>query len=137
MTQFKAIYKCGVCGNIVEVLHAAGGTLVCCGQPMNLMEPKTIDLGSEKHVPVAEDLPPSACQVKDGCKIKVGAQEHPMTDEHHIEWIEINTVDKRSGKKFLKPGEKPESDFHTRMDLAGARAYCNVHGLWEFKKEAD
>ncbi|HOX29759.1 MAG TPA: desulfoferrodoxin [Candidatus Paceibacterota bacterium] len=134
MAQFKEVYKCSICGNIVEVLHAGGGTLVCCGQPMDSMAAKTQDQGAEKHVPVAVDLPPSACQVKDGIKIKVGEAEHPMVAEHFIEWIEINTVDGKSGKKFLKPGEKPESDFYTRMDIASVRAYCNVHGLWELKK---
>jgi superoxide reductase len=137
MAQFKGIYKCAVCGNIVEVIHTGGGTLVCCGQPMNFMEAKTRDQGAEKHVPVAANLPASACQVKDGIKIKVGEAEHPMTDEHFIEWIEINTVDGKSGKKFLKPGEKPESDFYTRMDIVSVRAYCNIHGLWELKKEGN
>jgi len=134
MTQFKQIYKCAVCGNIVEVLHNGAGKLVCCGQPMDLMPAKTEDLGAEKHVPVCVDLPASTCQVKDGVKIKVGAAEHPMAADHYIEWIEIDTADGKAGKKFLKPGDKPESDFYTRMNVAGARAYCNVHGLWEMKK---
>jgi len=133
MTQFKQIYKCAVCGNIVEVLNIGVGILVCCGEPMELMAAKTEDQGAEKHLPVLENLPASACQVKDGVKIKVGAVEHPMTGEHHIEWIEIDTVDGKTGKKFLKPGEKPESDFYTRMNVIGARAYCNIHGLWEMK----
>lgn len=134
MTQFKQIYKCAVCGNIVEVLHVGAGQLVCCGQPMDLMEAKTQDQGAEKHVPVVADLPASACQVKDGVKIKIGAVEHPMTAEHHIEWIEITTADGKSGKRFLKPGDLPEADFYTRKNIIGARAYCNIHGLWEMKQ---
>jgi superoxide reductase len=137
MAQFKEIYKCAICGNVVEVLRGGAGTPACCGQPMELMVAKTLDQGTEKHLPVVEDLPPNACRVKDGCKIKIGVQEHPMTAEHHIEWIEIDTADGKSGKKFLKPGEKPESDFYTRITVVGARAYCNIHGLWEMKKEGN
>lgn len=133
MTQFKQIYKCAICGNVVEVLDAGAGTLVCCGKPMDQMVAKNQDQGAEKHLPVAEDLPASACQVKDGVKIKVGAVAHPMETGHYIEWIEIITADGKHGKKFLKPGEMPESDFFTRKNIVGARAYCNVHGLWEMK----
>ena len=133
MAQFKEIYKCAVCGNIVEVLHAGGGQLVCCGQPMGLQVAKTVDAGSEKHLPVIVELPANVCHGKDGVKIKIGAVEHPMTPEHYIEWIEIDTIDGKSGKKFLKPGDKPESEFQTRMNIVGARAYCNVHGLWEME----
>ena len=134
MTQFKQIYKCGVCGNIVEVLHTGAGQLVCCGQPMILMAAKVQDEGVEKHLPVVKDLPANMCRGKDGCKIKVGEQAHPMTQDHHIEWIEIDTADGKSGKKFLKPGDMPESDFYTRIDAVGARAYCNIHGLWEMRR---
>jgi len=131
MAQFKEIYRCAVCGNIVEVLHAGGGQLVCCGQPMQLQAAKNSDQGAEKHLPVIEELPANVCHGKDGVKIKIGAVEHPMTADHYIEWIEIDTIDGKSGKKFLKPGDKPESEFQTRMNITGARAYCNVHGLWE------
>ena len=134
MAQFREIYKCSVCGNIVEVLHAGAGQLVCCGKPMELQIAKSQDQGVEKHLPVIEELPANACRGKDGFKIKIGEQEHPMVAGHYIEWIEIITADGKAGKKFLKPGEKPESEFYTRMDVVGARAYCNVHGLWEMKK---
>jgi superoxide reductase len=133
MAQFKEIYKCAVCGNIVEVLHAGGGQLVCCGQPMELQVAKTTDQGTEKHLPVIVELPANVCHGKDGVIIKIGAVEHPMTADHYIEWIEIDTIDGKSGKKFLKHGDKPESEFQTRMNIVGARAYCNVHGLWEMK----
>jgi len=127
MTQKKQIYKCAICGNIVEVLHEGAGQLVCCGQPMNLQESKTQDQGQEKHLPVIEET-------AEGIKIKVGSVEHPMEQAHYIEWIEINTVDGKSGKKFLKPGEKPEAVFQTKSKIESARAYCNVHGLWVYKK---
>lgn len=133
MTELKQIYKCSVCGNVAEVLHAGAGELVCCGKSMDLMAAKTADEGQEKHLPVIEELAANVCRGKDGVKIKAGAQAHPMTEEHHIEWIEIAAVDGKSGKKFLKPGDAPEAEFYTRMNVAGARAYCNVHGLWEIK----
>jgi superoxide reductase len=131
MTEQKQIYKCNICGNITEVLHVGVGELVCCGQPMELLIAKKQDEGLEKHLPVIEELPANVCREKDGFKIKVGQAEHPMEENHYIEWIEINTVDGKSGKKFLKPGEKPEVDFYTRMKINSVRAYCNVHGLWK------
>lgn len=132
MTQFKQIYKCPICGNIIEVLHQGAGTLVCCGKPMELEISKYKDEGAEKHLPVIENLPPGAGGTN-GVKIKIGKIAHPMTAEHHIEWIEITTVDGKSGKKFLNPGELPEADFYTPKNILGVRAYCNIHGLWEIK----
>jgi len=131
MTALNQIYKCNICGNIVEVLHAGQGTLICCGQPMELQQEKNKDEGLEKHVPIIEDLPSTSCEVKDGVKIKIGSVEHPMEDNHYIEWIEVIAQDGKIGKKFLKPGDKPESDFYTRKQVVGARAYCNIHGLWK------
>jgi len=98
---------------------------------MELQEEKTKEEGLEKHMPVIEELPANVCQGKDGVKIKVGETEHPMEESHYIEWIEIITEEGKSGKKFLKPGEKPEVEFYTRKEVIGARAYCNVHGLWK------
>ncbi len=126
MTEKKQIYKCSICGNIVEVLHTGVGELVCCGQPMDLVQVKTQDQGQEKHLPVIEI-------VEDGIKIKIGEVEHPMEENHYIEWIEVNTADGKSGKKFLKPGDKPEAIFQTKIVIESVRAYCNVHGLWLFK----
>ena len=131
MTELKQIYKCNICGNIVEVVHSGAGELVCCGQPMELMVEKTEDEGQEKHVPIIEDLPPSSCEVKDGVKVRVGETEHPMEENHYIEWIEIIAEGDKRGKKFLKPGDKPEAEFYIRKKVIGARAYCNVHGLWK------
>lgn len=121
MTTLLDIYKCNVCGNIVEVVHASVGQLVCCGQPMELLTAKTQDVGKEKHVPVIE---------KDKkIKVKVGAVPHPMEEKHYIEWIEL-LADGRSYRTFLKPGEAPEAEFEVTAKRITAREYCNVHGLW-------
>ena len=134
MTKLNQIYKCNICGNIVEVLHTGAGELVCCGEKMLLQEENTIDDGAgEKHLPIIEELSAKVCQGKDGVKIKVGETEHPMDKDHYIEWIEIITDDGKRGKKFLQPGEKPEVEFYTRIKIIGARAYCNIHGLWEMQ----
>jgi len=98
---------------------------------MKLMKGKTQDKGQEKHVPVIEELPANVCQGKDGVIIKVGETEHPMDDDHYIEWIEIITADGKRGKKLLKPGGKSEVEFYTRKKVVGIRAYCNIHGLWK------
>ncbi len=131
MTKLKQIYKCNICGNIVEVLHTGQGELVCCGQPMELIIAKNKDEGQEKHMPVIKELPANMCSDKDGFKIKVGEIEHPMQEDHYIEWIEINTEDGKSGKRFLTPKDKPIVDFYTRKKVISIRVYCNIHGLWE------
>lgn len=125
MTKKNEIYKCNICGNIVEVLTTGAGELVCCGQPMNLMpEQHEESEGKEKHVPVIE---------RDGNKmtVKVGSVPHPMDKDHYIEWIEINMLDVgRIAKRYLKPGDTPEVEFHVRGENCKVRAYCNKHGLW-------
>ena len=123
--QFE-IYKCELCGNVIEVLFAgSGGPLSCCGQPMKLMADKAIDGAKEKHVPVIEANGA-------GCKIKVGSAPHVMEETHWIEWIEIATADGKRYKKFLKPGDAPEADFCIPVDkVVSAREYCNLHGLWK------
>ncbi len=131
MIEINQIYKCNVCGNIVEIVHVGGGALVCCGQPMELQGEKIQDEGQEKHVPIIEKMAGNVCQGSDGVSIKVGSVPHPMEDEHYIEWVEVKTSDGRVGKRFLKPGDKPEAEFNARVDILGARAYCNIHGLWK------
>jgi len=123
MTAQKQIYRCNVCGNIVEVLHAGEGELVCCGQPMELLQAKTADVGKEKHVPVIE-------AGDAGVKVKVGDVPHPMEEKHYIEWIEVIT-DGDGCRQFLKPGDKPEAEFDVRSKKVAAREYCNIHGLWK------
>ena len=123
MTELKQIYRCNVCGNIVEVLHAGVGQLVCCGQPMELLTEKTVDVGLEKHVPIIE-------KVGNKVKVKVGSVPHPMEQKHYIEWIEI-IADGRVYRKFLKPRDRPEAEFEITADKIEAREYCNIHGLWK------
>ncbi len=122
MTEKFQIYKCEVCGNIVEVLHESSGKLACCGQPMKLQKENSKGKYAKKHAPVIE-------RNKEGVSIKIGAVEHPMEKDHYIEWIEIFTNKGRS-KKFLKPGDKPELMFPVKAKKIKARMYCNVHGLW-------
>lgn len=123
MTSKLEVYKCEVCGNIVEVLHAGGGELVCCGQPMKLMTENTVDAAKEKHVPVIE-------KVDGGFKVAVGSVAHPMEEKHFIEWIEI-IADGTAYRKFLKPGDTPEAVFKIDAASVTAREYCNLHGLWK------
>jgi len=123
MTELSQVYKCNICGNIVEVLHAGKGQLVCCGQPMELLAEKTKDVGMEKHVPVIE-------QTAKGIKVKVGSVPHPMEPAHYIEWIEV-LADGIAYRKFLKPGIAPEAEFVIHPKKMTVREYCNVHGLWK------
>ena len=123
MTEINQIYQCPICGNIVEVLHAGEGQLVCCGQPMELLTAKTEDLGFEKHVPIIE-------KTETGVIIKVGSIPHPMEEAHYIELIEI-IADDKVYKKFLKPGEEPIANFEIKSNNIKAIAYCNIHGLWQ------
>ena len=125
MTQRYQVYKCGLCGNIVEVLHPSDGDLVCCGQKMNLLEEKNEDVGHEKQVPVIE-------KTENGIKIKIGSVAHPMEEKHYIEWIEA-VWSGRTYIKFLKPGDSPEAEFNVPTAEVLARAYCNLHGLWKTK----
>ena len=125
MAQKNEVYKCKICGNIVEVVHGGRGTLVCCGEPMILLKENTVDAALEKHVPVIE-------KTKKGVIVKVGSVPHPMIPEHYIEFIEVITKDNKSDKKFLNPGEKPEAEFCIDIEnILFAREYCNLHGLWK------
>ena len=123
MTQRLEVYKCNVCGNIVEVLHAGGGELVCCGQPMQLLAENTVDAAKEKHVPVVE-------KIAGGVKVKVGSVAHPMEAKHYIEWIEV-VVDGKAYRQFLNPGDAPEAVFMVQGAKITAREYCNLHGHWK------
>jgi superoxide reductase len=124
-TQKLQIYKCNVCGNIVEVLHAGAGELVCCNQPMELQTENTTDAATEKHVPVIE-------AAKGGVTVKVGEVAHPMEAKHYIEWIEL-IADGKAYRQFLAPGEAPEAFFPVGDGIKKlvAREYCNLHGLWK------
>jgi len=123
MTERLEVYKCNVCGNIVEVLHSGPGQLVCCGEPMTCMKENTVDAAKEKHVPVIE-------KISGGVKVKVGSVAHPMEEKHYIEWIEI-IADGKSYLQFLKPGQAPEATFMVDAAKVTAREYCNLHGHWK------
>jgi superoxide reductase len=112
----KKIFKCNYCGNIVEQLHVGGGTLVCCGQPMEELKENSSREYAEKHAPFI-----------DGNKVSVGKIEHPMEETHYIEWIEA-TNEKETAKVFLSTTEKPEAEFSFKPTKA--RMFCNIHGLW-------
>ena len=126
VSKIGQIYKCDICGNIIEVLHVGGGELVCCGQPMELLNEKTKENeGREKHVPVIK-------RDEDGTIVNIGSIPHPMEENHYIEWIELENKEKnKTCKKFLTPKEKPEGKFCAKTDKIKSRAYCNVHGLWK------
>ncbi len=122
-TQRLQVYRCNVCGNIVEVLHAGGGQLVCCDKPMELLTANTTDAAQEKHVPVIE-------KTAGGVKVTVGSVAHPMEEKHYIEWIEL-IVDGQAYHQFLNPGDAPEAFFPVEGKELTAQEYCNLHGLWK------
>lgn len=123
MTVRNEVYKCDVCGNIVEVFHAGVGKLVCCDQPMKLMMENTTDAAKEKHVPIVE-------KVAGGVKVKISSVAHPMEEKHYIEWIEV-IADGKTYHQFLAPGQAPEAVFPIEAANITAREYCNLHGLWK------
>lgn len=122
MPKLLEVYKCELCGNIVEVIHAGGGDLVCCGQEMKLLTENTVDAAKEKHVPVIE--------VGDGfVTVTIGSVAHPMEEKHYIEWIEL-IADGKAYRQFLKPGEVATATFNVTATSLTARELCNLHGLW-------
>lgn len=123
MAERYEVYKCDLCGNIVQVLAGGGGELVCCGQPMQKLTENTVDAAKEKHVPVIE-------KVDGGYRVKVGDVPHPMEEKHWIQWIEL-IADGKSYFQFLDPGQAPEALFKIDAASVAAREYCNLHGLWK------
>ena len=132
MTKVTEIFKCQVCNNIVEVIKSGEGELYCCNKPMiHLIENKDDTASKEKHVPVFDEV---------DNKIKVGANTHPMLKEHYIEFIEAISPDKKYIiRKYLNPGEEPtlETNYDWSNDVFIMRELCNLHGLWENKKESN
>jgi superoxide reductase len=129
MAGLMKIYRCEVCGNIVEVVHSGGGEPSCCNQKMTLLTENSVDASKEKHVPVIE-------KTGDGYRVTVGSVPHPMEADHYIEWIEL--IEQAADgspvvvhRAHLKPGDKPEASFATKAARVGAREYCNKHGLWK------
>lgn len=122
MAKQLEVYKCALCGIIVEAIHAGGGELVCCGQPMDLLAENTVDAAKEKHVPVIEIANGSV-------KVTIGSVAHPMEEKHYIEWIEL-IADGKAYRQFLKPGDAPTATFNVTAKSVSARELCNLHGLW-------
>jgi len=122
-TKLNQVYKCDVCGNMTQVIHESVGQLVCCNQPMTLQEENTKDAATEKHVPVIT-------KIDGGFEVSVGSVEHPMLDEHWIEWIEL-IADGKSYRQYLNPGDKPVARFYVEATEVSAREFCNLHGLWK------
>jgi superoxide reductase len=123
MAERLEIYRCEKCGNIVEVLQGGPGQLVCCGEPMELLDEQTADSSTEKHVPVVE-------KTDSGYSVRVGSVPHPMEEKHWIQWIEL-VCGGKAYRQFLKPGDEPEAEFAVEhCDSVTAREHCNVHGLW-------
>lgn len=122
MAKLLEVFKCSICGNIVEAIHAGGGTLTCCGEEMALLVENTVDAAREKHLPVIE-------KVDSGYKVTVGSIAHPMEEKHYIEWIEL-IADGKSYRQFLKPGEVAEAMFCITATAVTARELCNLHGVW-------
>ena len=126
MAEKYGLYKCGKCGNIVQVLHGEKPPVMCCGQAMDRLVGNTVDAAQEKHVPVVE-------KIEGGYLVKVGSVDHPMTPEHYIQWIELVAEDGTlTQRKFLDPSNAPSATFKTDADKVTAREYCNLHGLWEY-----
>ena len=123
MTTKLQVYKCDVCGNIVEVISEGRGQLVCCGQSMTLMKEQVEEKGKEKHLPVVEET-------KAGIKVKVGSIAHPMEEKHYIEWIQAIS-NGQTWRKFLSPGDAPEAEFPLKAEKINVREYCTIHGLWK------
>ena len=117
-------YRCAKCGNLVMLVNDGGGTLSCCGEPMKKLVAGSVDAAVEKHVPAIE-------LEGERISIKVGEVEHPMLEEHYIEWIALAN-DGRAIIKYLKPGEEPTARFRVAAGSHGTvYAYCNLHGLWK------
>jgi superoxide reductase len=126
MTKMNDLYKCSICGNVVEIVHPGASALVCCNKPMEKLDPKTEDTGKEKHVPIIEQSGP-------GIIVKVGGIDHPMEEKHYIKFIEVLTKDQLL-RAELFPGKKPAAEFLVnQQDVASVRSYCNLHGLWRNK----
>ncbi|MBO8169028.1 MAG: desulfoferrodoxin [Thermoanaerobacteraceae bacterium] len=124
MTALKELYKCSICGNVVEIVHEGAPALVCCHQPMEKIAAKREDQGKEKHVPVIKES-------SNGIRVEVGDVHHPMEQKHYIKFIEVLTENKLF-RAELVPDQLPVAEFPvSKADVVTVRSYCNLHGLWE------
>ncbi len=128
MTKRTEIYECKVCGNVIEILETGNGTLVCCDEPMEKLNPTVTEKeGYEKHLPVIS-------KKDDELIVRVGEIEHPMQEEHYINTIQIIENDVVIAEKSLKPGVQPKAIFYlkeinSKQNLS-VRIFCNIHGVW-------
>ena len=122
MSKRNELYKCSESGNIVEVLVGSESGV----GSMQLLKENTTDAATEKHVPVVE-------KIAGGYRVTVGEVEHPMTEEHSIQWIELITNNNEVLRKYLNPSDRPVAEFKTDATEVYAREYCNLHGLWRSK----
>ena len=122
-TQRSQVWTCSVCGNMIEVIRAGAGTLVCCDVPMERLAENTTDAAEEKHVPVIE-------RIDRGVRVQVGSAAHPMEEKHHIEWIEV-MADGKTYRQYLAPGQPPAAVFPIDAERITVRENCNLHGLWQ------
>lgn len=123
MAEKLEVYKCDICGLMIQVIHSADPVPECCGQEMDLLTENTTDAAQEKHVPVIE-------KVDGGYKVTVGSVAHPMADDHYIEFIQL-LADGKAYTQYLEPGQAPEAVFKVDAAEVSAREYCNKHGLWK------
>ena len=132
MAEKLNLYRCNICGNIVEVVIDGAGSLICCGEDMELLKSKSSDGAYEKHVPIVEHIGSSHV-------VKVGSVPHPMTEDHYIQFIEAMSKDGRYVKrKYLHPNEEPEMVIKClEKDDFKTREYCNIHGLYKGEDEND
>ncbi len=121
MTKKLELYRCEICGNIVQIMHEGMDALVCCGEPMNKIDSHGIEEEmKEKHVPAFLNEQ----------EIQIGSEPHPMTPEHHIEFIQAMSEDKKHVyTKFLEITDEPKMKINNQYKKA--REYCNIHGLWQ------
>lgn len=122
MTKRNEVYKNVAGGNIVEILNP--GEVIC--ESFQLLNENSTDAATEKHVPVIE-------KIEGGYRVTVGSVEHPMTEAHFIQWIELITENNEVLRKYLEPTDKPVAEFLTNAKQVYAREYCNLHGLWRSK----
>ena len=118
------VYKCNTCGNVIIVTTVGGGELICCGEAMELLEPRQLEEGGVKHIPIIK-------KEDDKIIVEVGEVSHPMDDDHYIAFIELIVNDKIYVAS-LNPGDEPKAVFDVCADVADCKAneYCTKHGLW-------
>lgn len=125
MCEEKKFYVCKHCGNLVGMIHSSGAPMICCGDPMTELVPNTVEASVEKHLPVLTILGGTV-------SVKVGSVPHPMTQEHHIAWIFLQTEQGGQRACLAVDGEAKAEFALTATDKpVAAYAYCNLHGLWK------